>query len=168
MAQEKLQGDQLKEMSFEELMETSTDDIQESLGFIPLPHCIAHIQVGKPSFEQTQNKKWRLCLPYKVVELLDVLEKDPESGEPMTDLAETFFGENGYPDQVRERKEFIYVQGGGMNYFLGTWKDILGGCTIQEIPEKLANMEFAVEITARKQRDNDSIQNQIKSVSETE
>lgn len=157
---QKLTGKELKEMSFEEIMDLSVDDVEELVGFIPVPHGIYQIRTGTCAWEQNEkSKKWRLKIPYRLVEVGEVLT--PEKDE---DGNEVEFSLDDLPSQQRdERMENLYPASTGLNYFVATWKEFVGGHKVQEFPELLSNLDLIVEIGAR-MNDRGNIQNGIKTV----
>lgn len=165
MADIKLKSDDLKELSFEEMLELNSDNIEEAVGFIPIPHGIYSIRTATCEWKQgTGDKKtWRLEIPYKLVQVEEVLkpETDEEGNEVVFNLEEM-------PEQQIDRKEYLFPQSAGMNYFVATWKDIVGGKQIKDYPELLSNLDLVVEIGARPDRkDPTRINNGIQKVAKS-
>lgn len=150
-----LTGKELKEMSMEELMGLKSTEIKEAVGFQPFPHCIVNLKIGNPSFEEN-NGKIRMEIPYVVTEILEILSKDPETGNAV---------EFELTEDNCERKEYLYPASAGLQWFVATWKEVIGEVTVGEYPEALAGLELVAEISARRdKKEPDRINNSIASI----
>ena len=142
MSDMKLKAEDLKNIDLETLMNLTADQVQEAVGYKPIPAGIYGVQTGNVSWESTDDGKVYLLIPYTITEVVEV--------PSVPDMSMDYFGDK------LDYTLRMYPAGAGLGWFIPVWKEIVTDAPLRDYPEKLSNLSLVAEISARPDKTNPS------------